>query len=114
MNEHLNSELIHELKELMEDEFSLLLETYLQESEKQFTNARSAWEEQDLDALMRFAHSLKGSSSNIGAERLSSLCGRLESGAKQSEREGLPDLLAEVAAELADVRNEVQAMHSGL
>lgn len=114
MNAHLNSELIVELKDLMEDEFSILLETYLQESERQFANARSAWDEQDLEGLKRFAHSLKGSSSNIGAERLSSLCGRLESGAKQANDEDLPDLLAQVAAELAGVRDEVRTLHSEL
>lgn len=114
MNAHLNSELLDELKELMEDEFSVLLDTYLQESERQFNGARSAWEDEDLEALKRFAHSLKGSSSNIGAQALSTLCGKLESGAKHGDRAALPDLLAQVAQELGAVRGEVQSMQTGM
>jgi HPt (histidine-containing phosphotransfer) domain-containing protein len=114
MNSHLNSELLNELRELMEDDFSVLLETYLAESQRQLRGARGALENDDLEALKRFAHSLKGSSSNIGAEVLSVLCGKLESGARHDEREVLPQLLAEVAGELGDVCGELEAMRTAL
>ena len=112
MNSHLNNELLNELRELMEDDFSVLLETYLAESQRQFTGARGALESDDLEALKRFAHSLKGSSSNIGAEVLAVLCGKLESGAKHDERDVLPQLLTEVAGELSAVRDEVEAIRT--
>ena len=114
MNSHLNSELLNELRELMEDDFSVLLETYLAESQRQFAGARGALENGDLEALKRFAHSMKGSSSNIGAESLSGLCGKLESGAKHDERDVLTQLLADVEGELGVVCDEVETMRTAL
>lgn len=111
MTEHLNTEMLEELKDVMEEEFPLLLETYLRESEFQHQRIDEAWREQGLDELRRCAHSLKGSSSNIGAEQLAELCSQLERLAKDEETSDVPDTLAALSQEFTAVRETVTGLY---
>ena len=86
MSEPLNQTLVSELRLLMEDDFPLLLETFLAESERQFQRISVAWHANDLDDLRRSAHALKGSCSNIGAEALAAQCAALEIEARRGSR----------------------------
>ena len=108
MAEILNKEMLGALKEVMEEDFSFLLETFLVESEKQFCQARQAWQAQDYDVLRRAAHSLKGSCGNIGAEILQATCADLEYKAKDSAPVVIPDLLACAETQLADLQAAVK------
>lgn len=111
MSERLDQELLRELELLMEEDFSSLLEAYLRDSELRFFEAMEAWEAGDFDRLSRSAHSLKGSSSNIGAAVLATLCGDLEGLARDGCAQRVPDALDRVRGELGEVRQAVQAMH---
>jgi histidine phosphotransfer protein HptB len=110
MDELLNNVLIEELREIMEDEFPSLLETFLEESARQLVSAQNAWSDQDLDSLRRYAHSLKGSCANIGAEQLQASCAELESKAKAQEGDAIPSLLETVESQLTQVSHAVRLL----
>ena len=103
MTELLNHEFLNDLKDIMEDEFPSLLETFLTESARQYEQAQTDWEANDLDGLMRSAHSLKGSSANIGAEMLQETCAALETNARNGTLDDIPQLLETVHVQLGDV-----------
>jgi CheY-like chemotaxis protein/HPt (histidine-containing phosphotransfer) domain-containing protein len=60
---------------------------------------RAAAERGDADRLMRGAHKLRGSASNLGAERMSALCERLEALGRAHTSEGAAGLLDELDRE---------------
>ena len=112
MTRHVDSEVLSELGKLMEDDFGLLLRTYLEESARQLAAASRAWQAGDNEALRRSVHSLKGSSLNIGAVTLSGLCAQLEALARNNSPVG--GLLEQTAAELNAVQAEVGEIYKHL
>jgi HPt (histidine-containing phosphotransfer) domain-containing protein len=60
--------------------------------------------------VRRSAHSLKGSSSNIGAAALASLCGHLEELARDRCLSEVPRALMQVQRVLTEVREAVTAL----
>lgn len=76
--EHLDLDTLKELKIIMGDEYSLLLETFINDSVIRIKTVAEAVATQDPDAIRRAAHSLKGSAGNMGAVRLALICKSLE------------------------------------
>jgi len=85
----LDQEIINMLKDVMEDEFSVLVETYLNDGDVRINTLRDTLAAQDADAVSRCAHSLKGSSSNVGAAYLANLCLEVETRALDGQLAGL-------------------------
>lgn len=110
MSEPLNMELLNELRDIMEDEFPSLLETFLTESQKQYQEARLAFASKNMAELRRAAHSLKGSCGNVGALDLHAMCTAIESQADANEVDGLDELLSQAEAQLQDVCTAVRAL----
>lgn len=108
MREILNEEMLEELKDIMEEDFASLLQTFLVESKKQFCEAKDAWQAQDYEVLRRAVHSLKGSCGNIGAETLQSTCAELEYKTKENVLAVVPDLLDSAESQLAEVQAVVK------
>jgi HPt (histidine-containing phosphotransfer) domain-containing protein len=78
MTIHLNLEQLSELKEVLEDEFSVLIATYLQDAALRQQMIAAAISVKDYDAARLAAHSLKGASANLGALILAEICEHLE------------------------------------
>ncbi len=112
MASHVDTELLRELGELMEDDFGMLLHTYLEESTRQFAAASRAWQAGDSETLRRNVHSLKGSSLNIGAFALSALCAQLEALARNNSP--ISGLLEQAAMELSAVQAELGDIYQNL
>lgn len=108
--EHLDHEALAELKDVMEDEFSILIETYLQDSAERVRQLQHAFALRDADAFGRMAHSFKGSCINIGAPRLGELCMEAERMGRQGSLDGAPALLEAIAAEFEIVREQLHHM----
>lgn len=72
---HADPAALEALREVMEDEYPLLLDTFLSDSQLRL---RKLHKSSDLVELRDAAHSFKGSSSNMGALRLAQLCSELE------------------------------------
>lgn len=74
---------LEELKLIMDDEFAILLTTFVRDAAdrvRELETARSDWTK-----LRRAAHAFKGSSSNVGALALSDRCLSLEQCCQQAE-----------------------------
>src|SRR4051794_10421479 len=88
---------IESLKELGgEDDPGLVLELiglFLQDAPQRMSDIQSSLARGDIGTLERAAHTLKSSSANIGAARLSSYCKSMEELARKHEVEGLPPLV---------------------
>ena len=97
---HLDHDVLSALQEVMEDEYPLLLDTFLADSQERLRQLHKAG---DAIALIATAHSLKGSSSNMGAIRLAELCHQLEQQAKELSPGDIKELVAEIGGELAVV-----------
>lgn len=62
------------LRELMEEDYPLLLETFLADATLRLTQLREALVSEDLEAFRQAAHSFKGSCGNMGALALEQAC----------------------------------------
>lgn len=103
-----------QLKDLMGETYKELLEVFLSDSPKRLEKIRLAAQENDMDALAREAHALKGGSSNLGAQQLSVVCGEIEKLAQTPSAEGLSSILGEVEKSYQDLKKELEEELSSL
>ncbi len=87
-DEPVDIEALRELKEIMEDQFSMLVDTFLQDSAVRMDEIDAALAAGDADALRSAAHSFKGSSSNLGISALADVLFKLESMGREGNLEG--------------------------
>ena len=78
-------ETFNNLKELMEDEFSSLIESYLEDAPKLMEDILSSSREADVKVLVRAAHTLKSSSNNLGATALANVSQEIEELGKENK-----------------------------
>lgn len=109
--EHLDYETLNTLKQVMEDDFSLLIETFKQDSTERLEKLKELIQGNDADLIRRAAHSFKGSSSNIGAQQLSTLCAALEKKALAGEFDNLAGDIALIEQEFQLVLTRLDAFH---
>ena len=98
---HVDRDVLDTLREVMEDGYPELLETFLADSESRLHELQDST---SAKALSDVAHSFKGSASNMGAIRLAALCQDLESHANEKSPQALAQLVADIHSEFADVR----------
>ncbi|MCY1284551.1 Hpt domain protein [compost metagenome] len=103
-DQHLDHTVLLGLQEVMEDEYPLLLDTFLADSKERLGSLRLALRAGDAQALRLAAHSFKGSCSNMGAPVLAALCRQLEEIARREQLDEAPPVLERIAAEFAIVR----------
>lgn len=70
------------LRELMQDDYALLIETFSRDSQKRLAQLRLSLQAQDWDDFRQTAHSFKGSCGNMGALALQQAC-------EEAERAGI-------------------------
>lgn len=105
MTDSVNLAMLDELKMLMEDDFSILLETYIQDSDQRLEALDSAITSSNSSEVRELAHSFKGSSANLGAQPLADICMKLETMGREGSLAG-----ADVAyEELKNEYNQVRA-----
>lgn len=98
---HLDLDVLSALQEVMEDEYSTLLDTFLTDSNERLSLLHKT---NDAETLGATAHSFKGSCSNMGAIRLAQLCNELEQRVREIPLEGLKKLVSEIDVEFAIIR----------
>lgn len=77
-----------------------LITAYLDEAPKYVNAIRSGLAESDFDALRIAAHTLKSSSANLGAVRLSELCQNIESAALSANTSEATQLISALGPEV--------------
>lgn len=101
--DHLDIGALQDLKEIMESEFETLVNTFISDSQNKVDELGSVLQQQDCDALRKVAHSLKGSSSNVCAFRLSEFARQLEMMGKEETLDGADQVLASLEVEFRTV-----------
>ena len=78
----IDQQVLAALKELMEEEFPALINSYIEDAPKLLADILSSSKEADREILVRAAHTLKSSSNNLGATKLAMIAEAIE---KQSQ-----------------------------
>ncbi len=86
-----------------------ILENYLAETPRRLERLRAALAEGNAEELVFVAHSLKGSSGQLGAQRMAALCTELEELGRSLDLTGAAPLLADLEQEFARVEPLLQA-----
>lgn len=110
MAAHLDAVQIAELVELMGEDFDSLVEAYLRDSADRINQLDQALSDGNFEQVRRQAHSLKGSSSNLGALQLAKRCQKLESLAQKHDVAAIPAELAGLRHELIGVQRELRQL----
>ncbi|CAI8934655.1 histidine phosphotransfer protein HptB [Pseudomonas sp. IT-P74] len=98
---HVDRDVLSALQEVMEEGYPDLLDIFLADSEERLKVLRAA---DSAALLVATAHSFKGSSSNMGALRLTELCHQLEQQARSLPRPAVQELVGEIDREFAGIR----------
>ncbi len=91
----------------MQDLLQSVATTYLAESPRLLAELQDAAQVGDLHALKRSAHTLKSSSLQLGAMRLSEACKALEEGARNGTLQNAPEHAQQIEIEFARVVDAV-------
>lgn len=105
--QHLDYDALNALKDVMENDFGLLIETYLKDSSDRLSALQTLIAGNNADSIRRTAHSFKGSSSNLGALHLAGLCAVIERKALDHNFDALADDLSLIETEFHIVRQKM-------
>jgi len=103
----LDTSVIGDLVDVMGDEFPDLVRIYLEDTPKNVALLEQAARQRSMEGIIAPSHSLKSTSANLGALRLSELAKRLEHGARTGE-------LAEPLVLVGELKREYQQVASAL
>jgi HPt (histidine-containing phosphotransfer) domain-containing protein len=105
---HLDEEALTELQDVMEDEFDILIETYLKDSSDRISYLHDTIGSSDSDAFAKTAHSFKGSSINIGAPKLGELCLKAEEAGKDDRLDDALEMVRAIESEFQRVEQTLK------
>jgi PAS domain S-box-containing protein len=104
-SEVLNINKLEEMKVAMGPVFNELLPAYVEQSDEMVNDMMAMLEKGDLKTLERYAHSMKSSSLNVGAENLSQLSAELEEMSRDNDNaENLKNKIELVCSEYEQVK----------
>jgi signal transduction histidine kinase/CheY-like chemotaxis protein/HPt (histidine-containing phosphotransfer) domain-containing protein len=103
----LDTSIIGDLVDVMGDEFPDLVRVYLEDTPKNVALLEQAARQRSMEGIIAPSHSLKSTSANLGALRLSELAKRLEHGARTGE-------LTEPVVLVGELKREYQQVASAL
>lgn len=83
-----------------------LVDLFLDDMPEQLEWLRKAVEQADSDSTAKAAHRIKGAAGNVGADRLSQICGELEESSREAQAAPSPATLAEIELEWGRVRDD--------
>lgn len=107
----LDDTVVAELRDIMGTEYPTLVEAWLRDAAQRLEELRQSHAQGNRKALREAAHTLKGSSSNLGAYAVSAHCAVLE----QKADAWSPDVIAKQLVEIsAAVEQASQALRTTL
>ncbi len=104
-----DQQIIGELKEIMGDDIGILLETFISDSNEKLNELSDAISQCEPEQVRRTAHSLKGSSRNVGAAALALLCEKLEYQARSEDLSEAKGLLSQILKTFSETESEIHA-----
>lgn len=106
-NEVINHEQFEEMRDLLEEDFAELINTYIVDSKKRVELLRAAQAANDNANGFEAAHAIKGSSANIGANQLMNLGAQLQEACRENIISQCADLVEQTAQALVLVEQEI-------
>ena len=106
--EVIDTEQFEDMRDLLEEDFSDLVQTYIVDSRARVESLRDALARADDATGFDIAHTLKGASANIGAPRLTECCALMQEACRHNTITEQGDLLEHIAAELELVAAEIR------
>lgn len=101
---------INELRSIMGEEFSLLIDIFIKDSAERLRTMETVIANNDAEGLRNAAHSFKGSALNISAAKLTELCRQLEYMGRNKQLNGAQNVLELVKIEYEQVKNYFASM----
>jgi HPt (histidine-containing phosphotransfer) domain-containing protein len=92
--------------------FLELIDLFVDDAAAQLESMQAALASGDLKTLERAAHTLKSSSANIGACRMSGICFEIEKLGRAGSLEGVETLIASTGEAYAQVREVLTGMRA--
>jgi len=83
MTDNVNKTMLKDLSDIMVDDMKLLITSYIQDSQTKLIELAQLNLKNQQNEIYRMAHSLKGSSRNIGAMPFADYCEKIETLARQ-------------------------------
>ena len=108
----INPKVIADLRALQEGTpgfLAELIDLFLKETVVQIAKLRDAFAARDALPFERAAHTLKGSSGNLGAQAMSRICADLQSIGKAADWKRAAELVPALEAEFRLVQTELEA-----
>ena len=105
ISDHFDIKLLEDLMEVLsKEQFDEVTSLFIKNADDRLNELILFSREEELKKLESSAHSLKGSSSNLGAKKISSMCATIVEYARRNEKApNLDGLIAEIAEELGYV-----------
>ena len=110
----LDLDLVGELKDIMAEGFVTLVDSYQRDSAQRLAGMQEALAAGDRGQLRQLAHSLKGSSSNLGAVQVTALCIALEGCVAESAPADLQALIDELNKAHVTAIDALRAISAGV
>ncbi len=105
-----DAETLDQLRELIDEgDTSFLDDLFQSYFETALENLQTLRTDSDQETLRRAAHTLKGSSLNVGATGVAGVCKSLEAELKVSVVEDMPARIALIEAQIERVRNSYES-----
>jgi histidine phosphotransfer protein HptB len=93
---------------LEEDEYRELIELFIETGAVDLAQMQTAVAENDLDRIIRSAHTIKGAAGNLGLTALHETAKQIETAAVQSHTAVMAQAIATLGAQFAQIRNDIQ------
>ena len=100
------------IEEYGEDFLVELVDLYLEDTPKRLIELRRALDIGDTPTLTREAHTIKSSSANLGAMKMSEFAKELETACRKGEMRQIAEQVARTEAEFELVKNALAALRS--
>ena len=107
-SEIIDTEQFEDMRELLEEDFSELIEVYFIDSKQRIASLYSALENNDNVAGFEAAHALKGASANLGAIQLISLSEQLQAACCAQKIDHSRLIIEALPIALKDIENEIK------
>ncbi len=103
MSEEIDHDAYTQVKTLMGDQFSKLVDTYLTSNRAHVVKIKQGYESGNVEMIVDSAHPMKSAAGNMGLKALSEIAQELETAAKnvldgQNQLESLESMVSEIEA----------------
>ncbi|MCA8974463.1 MAG: Hpt domain-containing protein [Planctomycetes bacterium] len=90
-----------------------LIQMFLEDGPSKVKAITEGLEEGDMEKVERAAHSLKGSSGNLGARHLQDSCEKMQIASRQHQVEQVREITPEIVSTYADAEVALRALLAG-